>query len=131
MGDLPNIYAYACNNPSESILAKRRGYGTLVSYNVPPYGRAGLYMELASLKELLEDADHKPADDGPGDRLEPAEHEHRQRLVGNHLQREGDPCPRAPGNARHQRNDACDEPDQHPDCLQRNTDRERRLVVIP
>ncbi|KAL3920968.1 MAG: hypothetical protein SGILL_002998 [Bacillariaceae sp.] len=55
MGDLPNIYAYACNNPSESILAKRRGYGTLVSYNVPPYGRAGLYMELANLKELVEE----------------------------------------------------------------------------
>jgi magnesium chelatase subunit H len=40
---------------SESILAKRRGYGTLVSYNVPPYGRAGLYLELANLKELVEE----------------------------------------------------------------------------
>jgi len=53
MGDLPNIYVYAVNNPSESILAKRRGYGTLVSYNVPPYGRAGLYLELATLNELV------------------------------------------------------------------------------
>ena len=52
LGSLPNIYVYAANNPSESILAKRRGYGTLVSYNVPPYGRAGLYLELANLKEL-------------------------------------------------------------------------------
>ena len=26
---------------------------TLISYNVPPYGRAGLYLELANLKELL------------------------------------------------------------------------------
>jgi magnesium chelatase subunit H len=52
---MPNIYLYAVNNPSESILAKRRGYGTLVSYNVPPYGRAGLYMELANLKELVEE----------------------------------------------------------------------------
>lgn len=34
-------------------MAKRRGYGTLVSYNVPPYGRAGLYLELASLKDLV------------------------------------------------------------------------------
>ncbi len=55
LGSLPNIYVYAANNPSESILAKRRGYGTLVSYNVPPYGRAGLYLELANLKELLDE----------------------------------------------------------------------------
>ena len=53
LGSLPNIYMYAANNPSESILAKRRGYATLVSYNVPPYGRAGLYLELASLKDLV------------------------------------------------------------------------------
>jgi len=53
LGSLPNIYVYSANNPSESILAKRRGYGTLVSYNVPPYGRAGLYLELASLKDLV------------------------------------------------------------------------------
>lgn len=53
LGGIPNIYVYAANNPSESILAKRRGYGTLVSYNVPPYGRAGLYLELAALKDLV------------------------------------------------------------------------------
>jgi len=55
LGGLPNIYVYAANNPSESILAKRRGYGTLVSYNVPPYGRAGLYLDLANLKDLVAD----------------------------------------------------------------------------
>jgi len=53
IGSIPNIYVYAANNPSESILAKRRGYGTLVSYNVPPYGRAGLYLELANLRDLV------------------------------------------------------------------------------
>jgi len=53
IGSMPNVYVYAANNPSESILAKRRGYGTLVSYNVPPYGRAGLYLELANLKDLV------------------------------------------------------------------------------
>jgi magnesium chelatase subunit H len=53
IGGLPNIYVYAANNPSESMLAKRRAYGTLVSYNVPPYGRAGLYLDLANLKDLL------------------------------------------------------------------------------
>lgn len=35
VGELPNVYVYACNNPSESIVAKRRGYGTIVSHNVP------------------------------------------------------------------------------------------------
>ncbi|HHP7232493.1 MAG TPA: magnesium chelatase subunit H, partial [Xenococcaceae cyanobacterium] len=53
LGNLPNLYIYAANNPSESILAKRRGYGVLISHNVPPYGRAGLYKELISLRELI------------------------------------------------------------------------------
>ena len=53
LGDLPNVYIYAANNPSESIIAKRRGYGTIVSHNVPPYGRAGLYKALAEVKALV------------------------------------------------------------------------------
>jgi len=53
LGSLPNLYLYCANNPSESILAKRRGYATVISYNVPPYGRAGLYLELSNLKELV------------------------------------------------------------------------------
>lgn len=53
IGDLPNLYIYAANNPSESLLAKRRGYSTLVSHNVPPYARAGLYKDLANIKELV------------------------------------------------------------------------------
>jgi magnesium chelatase subunit H len=53
LANLPNLYIYAANNPSESILAKRRSYGVLVSHNVPPYGRADLYKELAALKDLI------------------------------------------------------------------------------
>jgi len=53
LGNLPNLYIYAANNPSESILAKRRGYGVLISHNVPPYARAGLYKELVSLRDLI------------------------------------------------------------------------------
>ena len=53
LGDIPHLYIYAANNPSESILAKRRGYGVLISHNVPPYGRAGLYKELIALRELI------------------------------------------------------------------------------
>lgn len=32
LGSMPNVYVYAANNPSESIIAKRRGYGTIVRY---------------------------------------------------------------------------------------------------
>jgi len=56
LGKLPNLYIYAANNPSESILAKRRGFATVVSHGVPPYGRAGLYAQLATLKALLSEA---------------------------------------------------------------------------
>lgn len=60
LGNLPNLYLYAANNPSESILAKRRGYGTLISYNVPPYGRAGLYKELVALRDLIAEYRESP-----------------------------------------------------------------------
>ncbi|KAK9860393.1 hypothetical protein WJX84_011696 [Apatococcus fuscideae] len=60
LGDMPNIYVYACNNPSETIVAKRRGYGTIISHNVPPYGRAGLYKQLAELKNVVSDYRENP-----------------------------------------------------------------------
>ena len=53
IGELPNIYIYSVNNPSEGTIAKRRSYAELVSYLTPPIENAGLYKELASLKELL------------------------------------------------------------------------------
>ena len=61
IGNVPNVYIYAANNPSESIVAKRRGYGTIVSHNVPPYARAGLYKQLASVKELLAEYREDPS----------------------------------------------------------------------
>jgi magnesium chelatase subunit H len=60
LGNLPNLYIYAANNPSESILAKRRGYGVLISHNVPPYGRAGLYKELVTLRDLISEYREDP-----------------------------------------------------------------------
>ncbi|MTJ54142.1 magnesium chelatase subunit H [Anabaena sp. UHCC 0253] len=60
LGNLPNLYIYAANNPSESILAKRRGYGVLISHNVPPYGRAGLYKELVNLRDLISEYREDP-----------------------------------------------------------------------
>ncbi len=54
IGDLPNVYLYAANNPSEGTLAKRRSAATLVSYLTPAVGHAGLYKDLADLKASLE-----------------------------------------------------------------------------
>jgi magnesium chelatase subunit H len=52
-GELPNIYIYSVNNPSEGTIAKRRSYAELISYLTPPIENAGLYKDLAALKELL------------------------------------------------------------------------------
>ena len=55
IGELPNVYIYSVNNPSEGSIAKRRSYAELISYLTPPVENAGLYKELAGLKELLSD----------------------------------------------------------------------------
>jgi magnesium chelatase subunit H len=54
IGDLPNIYLYASNNPSEGAIAKRRSGATLVSYLTPPVANAGLYKGLIDLKAAIE-----------------------------------------------------------------------------
>ncbi len=54
IGDLPNFYLYASNNPSEGIIAKRRSGATLVSYLTPPLAEAGLSKGFAELKALVE-----------------------------------------------------------------------------
>ncbi|MEL7188154.1 MAG: magnesium chelatase subunit H [Pseudomonadota bacterium] len=54
IGDTPNYYLYAANNPSEGMLAKRRSAATLVSYMTPPLAQAGLYKGLTELKESVE-----------------------------------------------------------------------------
>ena len=53
IGELPNVYAYSVNNPSEGSIARRRSYAELISYLTPPVEDAGVYRQLASLKELL------------------------------------------------------------------------------
>ncbi|BCX02498.1 MAG: magnesium chelatase subunit H [Candidatus Roseilinea sp.] len=55
LGELPQLYLYPMNNPSEANIAKRRGYAVMVSHAVPPMARAGLYKELAALKDMLQD----------------------------------------------------------------------------
>lgn len=54
IGDLPNFYLYAANNPSEGAIAKRRTAATLISYLTPPVAHAGLYRGLVDLKATLE-----------------------------------------------------------------------------
>ncbi len=52
--DLPNLYIYASNNPSEGAIAKRRAGATLISYLTPPVSQAGLYQGLVEFKEAVE-----------------------------------------------------------------------------
>jgi magnesium chelatase subunit H len=63
IADLPNIYLYASNNPSEGTIAKRRIGATLISYLTPPVTNAGLYRGLLELKESLESWRNHAADD--------------------------------------------------------------------
>ncbi len=71
IGDMPNVYAYAVNNPSEGTIAKRRSAATLVSYLTPPISHAGLYRGLVDLKASLE----------RWRALQPDEHAERIRLI--------------------------------------------------
>jgi magnesium chelatase subunit H len=54
IGELPNFYLYASNNPSEGTIAKRRAAATLISYLTPPVAQAGLYRGLVDLKAALD-----------------------------------------------------------------------------
>jgi magnesium chelatase subunit H len=72
IGDLPNLYLYASNNPSEGAIAKRRAGATLVSYLTPPIANAGLYRGLLDLKATL-DRYRQSAPDAVSERAELAE----------------------------------------------------------
>jgi magnesium chelatase subunit H len=54
ISDLPNVYLYAANNPSESALAKRRIGATIVTHLTPPVTKAGLYKGLLDLRTSLD-----------------------------------------------------------------------------
>jgi len=63
IGDLPNLYLYASNNPSEGTIAKRRSAATLISYLTPPVAHAGLYKGLVELKASIARWRGLPPDD--------------------------------------------------------------------
>ena len=68
IGDLPNFNFYACNNPSEGMLAKRRAGAALISYLTPPVTHAGLYRGLLDLKTSLDRWRAMPPDADEGQR---------------------------------------------------------------
>ena len=70
IGDLPNFYLYASNNPSEGALAKRRAAATLISYLTPSIAKAGLYKGLADLKSSLDSWRSKAPDAGETERTD-------------------------------------------------------------
>jgi magnesium chelatase subunit H len=53
IGNIPNLYYYAANNPSEATIAKRRSYANTISYLTPPAENAGLYKGLKELSDLI------------------------------------------------------------------------------
>lgn len=88
VGDLPHVYFYSMNNPSEATIAKRRSGGTMVTYLSPPLREAGLYNTLLSLNEALASyretaaavavppgaSSASAASDAVGDGLTPSQH---------------------------------------------------------
>jgi len=55
--DLPNVYFYASNNPSEAAIAKRRSAATTVTYLTPAVTEAGLYQSYRDLRDTLDQWD--------------------------------------------------------------------------
>ncbi|MCC5974895.1 MAG: cobaltochelatase subunit CobN, partial [Rubellimicrobium sp.] len=53
IGEMPNVYLYAANNPSEASLAKRRSGAVTITHLTPPLASAGLYKGLVDLKDSL------------------------------------------------------------------------------
>ncbi|SIS50458.1 cobaltochelatase CobN subunit [Roseivivax lentus] len=69
IGEMPNVYLYAANNPSEATLAKRRSGAVTVTHLTPPLAQSGLYKGLQALKESLTRWRSMNADDPRRDEL--------------------------------------------------------------
>ncbi|GBE12236.1 aerobic cobaltochelatase subunit CobN [bacterium BMS3Abin13] len=63
--DLPNIYPYIINDPSEGTQAKRRSYCCIIDHLTPAFANADLYEDLAGVENLLQDYDTAGRED-PG-----------------------------------------------------------------
>lgn len=51
--DMPHFYIYTISNIGEGIIAKRRGYATLLSHLTAPFMQSGLYGDLKMLKDMI------------------------------------------------------------------------------
>jgi magnesium chelatase subunit H len=65
IADLPNVYLYAANNPSEGLIAKRRAASTLVSYLTPPVTHSDLYRHFIDLRASIDHWRQRPAEITP------------------------------------------------------------------
>lgn len=55
IGDLPHLYPYIINVPSEGTQAKRHSYACLIDHMIPPMTAAESYDDLAALEVQIED----------------------------------------------------------------------------
>lgn len=63
--DLPNIYPYIINDPSEGTQAKRRSYCCIIDHLTPVFTNADLYEDLAKVENFLKEyTDAKREDPG-------------------------------------------------------------------
>ncbi len=51
--NVPHIYVYHVTNPSEALIAKRRGYAQIVNHAPPAFARSGLYGDYLHLEDLV------------------------------------------------------------------------------
>lgn len=53
--DIPHLYLYYIGNPAESMIAKRRSHGVMVSYSPPCFMEGKLYGEYTKLQNLIDE----------------------------------------------------------------------------
>ncbi len=63
--ELPNIYPYIINDPSEGTQAKRRSYACIIDHLTPAFTSADLYEDLSRIENLLNDY-HVALSEDPG-----------------------------------------------------------------
>ncbi len=84
--ELPNLYPYIINDPSEGTQAKRRSYAAIIDHLTPVFTNADLYEELAAIENLLNDYQAALRED-PG-KIGVLEKMIREAVVTAHLDRD-------------------------------------------
>src|SRR5262249_58490135 len=96
----------------------------------PVFNRAADERPPIDLAELLAHADDQSAHDGARHRREAAEDQHRQRLERDQREAELHAALGAPHDAGDDRDQPGHRPDDQPDRLERDADRQRGLVIV-